>query len=126
LLPFEGVLLAAPSNALAVLDAGPNVVHLGVDANSVADASSPFDVAGGVVVALSGNADPESTATEPSGSLSDAIVVKGQAGPRNGKIGRNLPKFVPGSDPSWRHPPPLDPRRDHAATRAWRRAVYGR
>jgi hypothetical protein len=119
LFPYQGALLAAPTNGLAIAGAGAQVQHLAVDLAGQVDATAPYDVSGGVVVALSGEVDPTVSTTEPSGELVVTLA------PTPVHVARPRASAPALDRRMLLHPPPLNPKNGHASARAWRRAVHG-
>jgi hypothetical protein len=117
LLPFTAVLLPANANNLNVAGAGPDVTHLGALVGAGPDLAAPFDVSGGVVIALNTNQDPLSTTTQSSGALTGAQNAAPPALPL-------LKKAAPSNAGLWKHPPPVSPW-NRAALVKWRKAAHG-
>lgn len=114
--PFAGLMLAA--GVASSLDvpggAGPNLVFAGVNGSGEVDFTAPFDVGGGVLVALNARFDESDPTPEP--------------------VGTPVSSFAPGPSAhapldheraaaaSRLHPPPFHPGRLERM-RAWQRAV---
>ncbi len=114
LLPYTGVLFPASTSGLLPTGQGVDVVHFGVPTTGVVQTTAPFDVVGGVVVALNGQAVP-TAAAESSGTLGTMAV---QAPPPPAS------PLLAAQGPVWMHPPPLKPA-NRAALREWRLRTAG-
>ncbi len=114
LLPYTGVFLPAAANGLTPQGGGAEVVFRGVESGSPADLVAPFDVGGGAVIALNTLPNPETMATQSSGTLTMAFTGQPSAAPK-----KLAPHHLDG-----RFPPPIKPH-NLAERLAWRRAVHG-
>jgi len=109
--PFTGVLFPVATDGLTPSGQGPNVLHVGVPTVGALDVVAPFDVAGGVVIALNANQSTNGS-DESSGTLGAGV-----AGP-------SPVPLLPSLGPTWKHPPPLRPD-DRSAVKEWRRLTAG-
>jgi hypothetical protein len=116
LLPFTGVFLPAATDGLSPIGAGPGVQHRGALTGSGVDLGAPFDVGGGVVIALNTSQDPESTVEQSSGTLGAAFAAI-QPGP-------GAARAKPSNRELWKHPPPVKPSNRDALLK-WRKAAHG-
>lgn len=112
LAPFAAAFFPQSSDGVTATGAGPNLRFLGLDASKQPDADAPFDVAGGVVIALNGRLDWKDKSAEPSGVLG--------ADMGGAKI---VPPPGGGRDLSWLHPPPVPS--GMGALEAWRQRTSG-
>jgi len=116
LAPFAGLLLS-PGVATSMnppTGAGPNLIYAGVNAAGAIDVTAPYDVAGGVLVALNARFDVNDATAEPVGSPVSAFAPGGHAHETV-----DLERFIRASR---LHPPPFNPARLDRM-RAWQRSV---
>jgi hypothetical protein len=105
--PFSGALFALSASSVAYPGTqGAHIHYYGVDADGNVDADAPFDVDGGVLLAINENNEHNFYPPEHSGPDVSALNLGG------GKSGVNV-------NPAWLDPPPLDPRYPERLA-AWR------
>ncbi len=114
--PFAGLLLpaGAATTMSAPTGAGPNLVYAGVNAAGALDFTEPYDVAGGVLVALNARFDENDPSPEPVGSPVSSLAPGGTSPTAHDhERGRSASRL---------HPPPFHPGRLERM-RDWQRAV---
>lgn len=107
--PFAGAFLVPSDTSMSYSgDQGPDVVYVGIDGEGTVDLIPPFDVDGGILVALNTALAFDDLEPQPTGLMP---FDEGAPAEPSGSAMR---------DPSWLHPPPFDPRHLER-TLAWQR-----